>query len=107
MRYAARVDKNQAEIVKALRDAGAYVWIIGLPVDLLVGYKGHSFLVEVKDGSKKRSRYHHGFIAQQVRDTGIQFGGYQDHSINGGDNVMSIGYDEFIAPIVKTLQERG
>jgi len=54
MRYAARVDKNQAEIVKALRDAGAYVWIIGLPVDLLVGYNGHSFLVEVKDGPKKR-----------------------------------------------------
>jgi hypothetical protein len=48
------VDKNQAEIVKALRDAGAYVWIIGLPVDLLVGYNGHSFLVEIKDGPKKR-----------------------------------------------------
>ena len=54
MRYAARVDANQAEIVKALRDAGAYVWIIGLPVDLLVGYNGHSFLVEIKDGPKKR-----------------------------------------------------
>lgn len=54
MRYAARVDANQAEIVKALREAGAYVWIIGLPVDLLVGYKGHSFLMEVKTNSKKR-----------------------------------------------------
>ena len=54
MRYAARVDANQAEIVKALREAGAYVWIIGLPVDLLIGYKGHSFLMEVKTNSKKR-----------------------------------------------------
>ena len=54
MRYAARVDKNQADIVEALRKAGAYVWIIGLPVDLLVGYKGHTFLVEVKNGSKRR-----------------------------------------------------
>jgi hypothetical protein len=54
MKYAKRVDANQQAIVKALRDAGAYVWIIGLPVDLLVGYKNHSFLVEVKDGSKKR-----------------------------------------------------
>jgi hypothetical protein len=54
MRYAARVDGNQQEIVKALRDAGAYVWIIGLPVDLLVGYKEHTFLVEVKDGPRKR-----------------------------------------------------
>jgi hypothetical protein len=41
-------------VVSALRAAGAYVWIIGLPVDLLVGYKGHSFLVEIKDGPKKR-----------------------------------------------------
>jgi hypothetical protein len=54
MRRAARVDANQEQIVSALRGAGAYVWIIGLPVDLLVGYKGHTFLVEIKDGSKKR-----------------------------------------------------
>lgn len=54
MRYAARVDANQTQIVSALRAAGAYVWIIGLPVDLLVGYKGHTFLVEVKSTAKKR-----------------------------------------------------
>ena len=54
MRYAARVDANQIQIVSALRSAGAYVWIIGLPVDLLVGYKGHTFLVEIKTDSKKR-----------------------------------------------------
>jgi hypothetical protein len=30
------------------------VWILGLPVDLLVGYKGHTVLMEVKDGPKKR-----------------------------------------------------
>jgi len=54
MRRAARVDANQDQIVSALRAAGAYVWIIGLPVDLLVGYKGHTFLVEIKTDSKKR-----------------------------------------------------
>lgn len=54
MRYAARVDDNQAAIVQALRDAGAYVWIIGLPVDLLVGYKDRTLLMEVKTTSKKR-----------------------------------------------------
>jgi hypothetical protein len=53
MRYAARVDKNQSEIVSALRAAGAYVWIISLPVDLLVGYNGQTYLVEIKDGPKK------------------------------------------------------
>jgi hypothetical protein len=54
MRYAARVDANQDQIVSALRSAGAYVWIIGLPVDLLVGYKGHTFLVEIKTNNKKK-----------------------------------------------------
>jgi len=54
MRRAARVDATQEAIVSALRAAGAYVWIIGLPVDLLVGYKGHTFCVEVKSGPRKR-----------------------------------------------------
>jgi hypothetical protein len=54
MRRAARVDQNQTQIISALRAAGAYVWIIGLPVDLLVGFKGHTFLVEIKTDSKKR-----------------------------------------------------
>jgi hypothetical protein len=54
MRRAARVDQNQTQIISALRAAGAYVWIIGLPVDLLVGYKNHTFLVEIKTDSKKR-----------------------------------------------------
>jgi hypothetical protein len=54
MRRAARVDATQEAIVSALRAAGAYVWVIGLPVDLLVGYKGHTFCVEVKSGPRKR-----------------------------------------------------
>jgi hypothetical protein len=54
MRYAARVDANQEAIVSALRAAGAKVWIIKLPVDLLVGFRGVTFLVEIKDGPRKR-----------------------------------------------------
>jgi hypothetical protein len=54
MRRAARVDANQAAIVQALRDAGAYVWVIGLPVDLLVGYNGNTWLMEVKTDRKKK-----------------------------------------------------
>ena len=54
MRHAARIDANQAQIVSALRSAGACVWIIGLPVDLLVGYNGQTYLVEVKSGPTKR-----------------------------------------------------
>jgi hypothetical protein len=53
MRYAARVDANQAEVVAQLRAAGAYVWVIGLPVDLLVGFNNQMYLVEIKNGSRK------------------------------------------------------
>ncbi len=63
----------------------------------------------VRDGSRKRSRYHHGLIAQEVAqllaDRGIDFGGYQDHSLAGGDDVKSIGYEELIAPLIKAVQE--
>ena len=54
MRHAKRVDANQDQIIIALRAAGASVWIISLPVDLLVGYKGHTFLVEIKRTAKSR-----------------------------------------------------
>jgi hypothetical protein len=54
MRYAARVDANQKQIISALEAAGAYVWVIGLPVDLLCGFRGHTWLIEIKRDSKAR-----------------------------------------------------
>jgi hypothetical protein len=61
------------------------------------------------DGSKKGRRYHHGVIAQEVqeliRTTGVDFGGFQDHKVAGGDDVLSVGYPEFIAPLIKAVQE--
>ena len=48
------MDANQDQIVVALRAAGANVWIISLPVDLLVGYMGNTFLVEIKRTAKSR-----------------------------------------------------
>lgn len=62
-----------------------------------------------KDGSKKRQRLHHWFIAQEVKELcdslGVEFGGYQDHSVNGGCDVLSLGYDEFIPPMTKAIQQ--
>lgn len=54
-----RTDANQSTIVDALRKIGATVEIIsdlgdGRP-DLLVGYRGQNFLLEVKDGRKPPS----------------------------------------------------
>jgi hypothetical protein len=56
LRRAARVDDNQEEIVRALRALGAVVVSLaavgnGCP-DLLVGHKGKTLLMEVKDGAK-------------------------------------------------------
>lgn len=61
------------------------------------------------DGTHTRSRFHHGLIAQEVQDvieaSGVDFGGFQDHKVGGGDDVLSIGYDELIAPMIKAIQE--
>lgn len=48
-RYKARVDHNQSEIIAALEAVGCTVVAIGLPVDLLVGYRKRNFLIEVKN----------------------------------------------------------
>lgn len=62
-----------------------------------------------KDGSKKCKRFHEGFIAQEVKaimdEMGIDFAGYQDHSVNGGADVLTIGYTEYIPIIVKAIQQ--
>lgn len=59
MTFPKRVDKNQPEIVMALRRAGASVQPIhvigrGCP-DLLVGFRGRCYVFEVKDGDKPPS----------------------------------------------------
>lgn len=61
------------------------------------------------DGTHTRTRYHQGLIAQEVKQTmdamGVDFGGYQDHGIKNGDPVLTIGYDELVAPLIKAIQE--
>ena len=59
MRRAARVDANQGAVMAALRAIGCSVTDLsgvgaGVP-DLLVGFRGISGLIEVKDGSKPPS----------------------------------------------------
>lgn len=57
MRRAARRDSNESDIVKAMREAGAYVKVIndeGL-FDLLCWHNGRTLLLEIKDGSRPPS----------------------------------------------------
>jgi hypothetical protein len=59
MRRAARIDDNHNEIVGALRDIGATVKSTAILkgfVDIVVGYRGKNYLMEIKDGSKVPSR---------------------------------------------------
>jgi len=58
MSYIKKVDKNQKDVVKALRDYGADVFLLhtvggGIP-DLMVCYEEQTILIEVKDGEDKK-----------------------------------------------------
>lgn len=58
MRRAAKVDANQSEIVAALRKRGAAVLIVSQlknAFDILVGFNGRLFIMEIKDGNKPPS----------------------------------------------------
>ncbi len=55
--YARNVDANQGDIVEAFTARGATVYVLGKPVDLLVGYRAVNVLVEVKNPNRlNRSR---------------------------------------------------
>jgi Holliday junction resolvase len=61
MRRRAASDGNQPQIIDALRKAGATVAAChavgkGFP-DLVVGYRGQNFLIEVKDPSQPKHRH--------------------------------------------------
>lgn len=60
MRRASKIDANQEQIVSALRAAGATVHSLatvgnGVP-DLLIGFRGQTVLMEVKDGNQPPSK---------------------------------------------------
>lgn len=53
-RYAKRRDANEREVIDALLAVGCSVLQTD-GVDLVVGYRGVNYLIEVKDGSKPKS----------------------------------------------------
>ena len=60
-RFAKQRDANEAEITDALRSVGANVYQLDRPVDLLVGFRGKNYLLEVKlplgpEGGKSHSK---------------------------------------------------
>jgi hypothetical protein len=69
---AARIDVNQPEIVEGLRKSGASVECLHKVgkgcTDLLVGYRGVNYLIEVKHGkgklNKRQVRWHDEWYGQ-------------------------------------------
>lgn len=63
---------------------------------------------DIRNGNKGK-RNHSGLIAQELKevmeDMGIDFGVYQDHKVNGGSDVLTVGYEELIAPLIKSVQD--
>ena len=61
------------------------------------------------DGTRKRNRLHQGLIAQEVKAVidgmGVDFGGFRDSEVNGGDAQMGLEYIQFITPLIKAIQE--
>lgn len=55
-RYAQRRDANEGPIIEALERAGASVKQLAQPCDLLVEFRGHLFLLEVKDPAQIPSK---------------------------------------------------
>lgn len=62
--------------------------------------------------TKKRKRLHQWFIAQEVSELieklGLNpddYGMLQHAAVNGGADVFTLGYDEFIPPVVKAVQD--
>jgi len=93
MAFAKKVDKNQASVVKALRDYGADVFLLhmvggGIP-DLMVCFNDQTILIEVKDGEDKK------LTPQQI----TLFAGWKGgplHRVNNVEEAISVLklYDE-------------
>lgn len=69
MRRKARTDANQTEIVEALRKHGASVLITSQLkncFDILVGFNGVNYIMEIKDGKKPPSQ-------KKVTSGGLKF----------------------------------
>lgn len=108
--YEIRKQKYEAEMIiwqrkKAEREEAMMAYH-----DAVIEWSSKNDISKIEhDGTHKRNRKHHGFIAQEVKALadamGIDFGGFQDHLLNGGKDVKSLGYEEFIAPLVKAVQE--
>jgi len=87
MSFAKKVDKNQAAVVKVLRNSGVDVYLLhmvgkGIP-DLLVAYEGQTILMEVKDGADKK------FTPDQIKFIAGWKGGHL-YRVNSSEEALDV-----------------
>lgn len=70
MRYAAKIDLTQPEIVDAYRSVGAQVIHIRNPFDLLVLHRGKLFMVDPKTPRSAKGTIRKKKSQQQLEDAG-------------------------------------
>jgi phage I-like protein len=98
VRRKARVDGNQQKIVDAFKSAGASVQSLaslgnGVP-DLLVGYRGVNFLVEVKDPAQPPSK-------RALTDDQIQW------TANWRGQWVKVEWADDAIDVIKWVEDRG
>ena len=83
---------------------------LDLGLDFVMKLKPSEYIWNYREweGKKTGKRKHAGFIAQDVQEVvdSNEYAFVQDHSVNGGADVLSIGYDEFIPVLTKAIQEQ-
>ena len=88
MRYARRVDSNHGDIVNALRAMGVGVWDASGAgngvADLICGWRGRVYLVEVKSGSNGLT------VAQQQLANMLESRGAQLHIVRTVDEAIRL-----------------
>ena len=86
MRKRNKPDSNQPKIVQALRDIGAVVFLIGRPFDLLVGFRGQWFLLEVKnpEGRDKLG------LSQEADILALGLVGVEVHVVRSGEEAIRV-----------------
>lgn len=62
MKHALKRDTNEPEIFKTLKQLGASVYPLHVPCDALVGYRGVTYLVEVKAATGKSTKVQAKFL---------------------------------------------
>ncbi len=100
-------ERDKADIV----DTNLVLYFVNAlrPVDFKWNYREDYEDFTSPGTNKKRPKVHHGLIAQEVKQAvdglGKSFGGYDDLSISGNVDTKMLGYQEFIPPIIKSIQQ--